>query len=323
MAPRAIAIGRFPYRTSPNSSPRVRKAGRTIVVPEREIRPGIRIAIVEDPDGNWVEFLQRPDDDRMQSGASNSRRWRNCRIALNENVHAQWRDAGSPVLPRDLGRMRGAARPFRLEMVETPEHRSRAGQTRDRRHLALRAVGADPRRIDRLRAGSTPIVVAAFDASARSPRRATSATRSRRWPAAVLAQRGFPVAAFVDVMAALPIDLDELYRIYIGKNVLNNFRQANGYKPAPTSRCGRAAKTTSTSSNSLGHWTTRRARSSTNCIGRSNRATSPARARKSRASRRRSRRIAPDPTPSNRRAHARCRARRGQRARADSGRCRC
>ena len=35
---------------------------------------------------------------------------------------------------------------------------------------------------------------------------------------------------FVDVMAALPIDLDELYRIYIGKNVLNNFRQANGYK---------------------------------------------------------------------------------------------
>jgi hypothetical protein len=45
-----------------------------------------------------------------------------------------------------------------------------------------------------------------------------------------LAQRGFPVAAFVDVMAALPIDLDELYRIYVGKNVLNVFRQANGYR---------------------------------------------------------------------------------------------
>ena len=45
-----------------------------------------------------------------------------------------------------------------------------------------------------------------------------------------LAQRGFPVAAFVDVMAALPIDLDELYRIYVGKNVLNVFRQANGYQ---------------------------------------------------------------------------------------------
>lgn len=34
------------------------KAGRKIPVPEREIRPGVRIAIVEDPDGNWVEFLQ-------------------------------------------------------------------------------------------------------------------------------------------------------------------------------------------------------------------------------------------------------------------------
>jgi catechol 2,3-dioxygenase-like lactoylglutathione lyase family enzyme len=33
-------------------------AGHTMVVREREIRPGVRIAIVADPDGNWVEFLQ-------------------------------------------------------------------------------------------------------------------------------------------------------------------------------------------------------------------------------------------------------------------------
>ena len=32
-------------------------AGRNVVVPVTELRPGIRIAIVEDPDGNWVEFL--------------------------------------------------------------------------------------------------------------------------------------------------------------------------------------------------------------------------------------------------------------------------
>jgi catechol 2,3-dioxygenase-like lactoylglutathione lyase family enzyme len=32
-------------------------AGRTVVVPIREIRPGVTIAIVEDPDGNWVEFV--------------------------------------------------------------------------------------------------------------------------------------------------------------------------------------------------------------------------------------------------------------------------
>ena len=33
-------------------------AGHRITVKEREIRPGVRIAMVADPDGNWVEFLQ-------------------------------------------------------------------------------------------------------------------------------------------------------------------------------------------------------------------------------------------------------------------------
>jgi len=31
--------------------------GHMIVVKERELRPGVRIGIVADPDGNWVEFL--------------------------------------------------------------------------------------------------------------------------------------------------------------------------------------------------------------------------------------------------------------------------
>lgn len=36
-----------------------RRAGSTVVVEPREARPGIRIAIVTDPDGNLVEFLTR------------------------------------------------------------------------------------------------------------------------------------------------------------------------------------------------------------------------------------------------------------------------
>lgn len=32
--------------------------GYTVPVAAREIRPGVRIAMVEDPDGNWVEFLE-------------------------------------------------------------------------------------------------------------------------------------------------------------------------------------------------------------------------------------------------------------------------
>ena len=37
---------------------RIVAAGYQVVVPAREIRPGISIAIVADPDGNWVEFLE-------------------------------------------------------------------------------------------------------------------------------------------------------------------------------------------------------------------------------------------------------------------------
>ena len=32
--------------------------GYKVTVEPREIRPGVRIAMVEDPDGNWVEFLE-------------------------------------------------------------------------------------------------------------------------------------------------------------------------------------------------------------------------------------------------------------------------
>ncbi len=34
-------------------------AGYKIAVPVSEFRPGTTIAIVEDPDGNWVEFVKR------------------------------------------------------------------------------------------------------------------------------------------------------------------------------------------------------------------------------------------------------------------------
>jgi predicted enzyme related to lactoylglutathione lyase len=33
-------------------------AGAKIVVPVKVVRPGITIAIIADPDGNWVELLQ-------------------------------------------------------------------------------------------------------------------------------------------------------------------------------------------------------------------------------------------------------------------------
>ena len=36
----------------------VAAAGHKVIRPRTEIRPGVAIAIVEDPDGNWVEFLE-------------------------------------------------------------------------------------------------------------------------------------------------------------------------------------------------------------------------------------------------------------------------
>jgi glyoxylase I family protein len=34
-------------------------AGHKVAVPVTVIRPGVRISMVEDPDGNWVEFLEQ------------------------------------------------------------------------------------------------------------------------------------------------------------------------------------------------------------------------------------------------------------------------
>jgi len=36
-----------------------REAGYQVVVPVKEFRPGVSISIIEDPDGNWVEIVQR------------------------------------------------------------------------------------------------------------------------------------------------------------------------------------------------------------------------------------------------------------------------
>ena len=36
---------------------RCAEAGRRVVIAPRDIRAGVRISIVEDPDGNWLEFL--------------------------------------------------------------------------------------------------------------------------------------------------------------------------------------------------------------------------------------------------------------------------
>jgi dimeric dUTPase (all-alpha-NTP-PPase superfamily) len=45
-----------------------------------------------------------------------------------------------------------------------------------------------------------------------------------------LGQKSFSPRCFWDLMAAAEMDFEHLYRSYVGKNVLNFFRQDNGYK---------------------------------------------------------------------------------------------
>lgn len=45
-----------------------------------------------------------------------------------------------------------------------------------------------------------------------------------------LVAKAFPLDEFVATLRALPMSYAELFSLYMGKNVLNRFRQANGYK---------------------------------------------------------------------------------------------
>lgn len=63
-----------------------------------------------------------------------------------------------------------------------------------------------------------------------SPGRMQFPAAVERMAEASLANRGFDVAAFIDLMNALPLGFDELFEIYVGKNVLNAFRQRHGYR---------------------------------------------------------------------------------------------
>ncbi|MDH3644826.1 MAG: dUTP diphosphatase [Gammaproteobacteria bacterium] len=45
-----------------------------------------------------------------------------------------------------------------------------------------------------------------------------------------LTQRAFVMEPFAAVLEALPMPFTELFELYVGKNVLNNFRQDHGYK---------------------------------------------------------------------------------------------
>ena len=68
------------------------------------------------------------------------------------------------------------------------------------------------------------------DLSASSDASLTLLEASEALASACITSESFSISAFLDLMQASSLSFDQLYRMYVGKNVLNFFRQDHGYK---------------------------------------------------------------------------------------------
>lgn len=142
----------------------------------------------------------------------------------NRQVHADWRDQGYEYY-----------RAVWIECAELLDHIGWKWWRRQQRDLEqvrleivdiwhfglsdlLRANAVNDALADRMASRAGPVEGADF--------RAAVEMLAQR----ALENRRFDIDAFIDVMNALPMGLDELHDIYVGKNVLNAFRQDHGYR---------------------------------------------------------------------------------------------
>ena len=142
----------------------------------------------------------------------------------NREVHAQWREQGYEY--------------YRAVWIECAELLDHFGwkwwkhHANDFEQVRLEIVDiwhfglSDLIRTDAVDDALADRVTAISDPSGNTDFRSAVETLAQ----ATLDARAFDVDAFVAVMNALPMTLDDLHDIYIGKNVLNSFRQAHGYK---------------------------------------------------------------------------------------------
>jgi dimeric dUTPase (all-alpha-NTP-PPase superfamily) len=74
-------------------------------------------------------------------------------------------------------------------------------------------------------------VAARIEAELRAPRQCRDLRAAIETMAqSTIAQRSMHFSDFANILALLEMDFDQLYRMYVGKNVLNFFRQDHGYK---------------------------------------------------------------------------------------------
>ncbi len=171
------------------------------------------------------EAVER-DETRSAAVASMVETMARMQDSHNAKVHPQWRDQGYEN--------------YRAVWVECAELLDHFGwkwwkkQDADLDQVKLEVVDIWHFGLsDMIRAGSldqaAPALLAADDAEAAPD--AADFRAAVEWLAQeALSCRAFVMAPFVRVLQTLPLSVDELFRLYVGKNVLNDFRQAHGYK---------------------------------------------------------------------------------------------
>lgn len=145
----------------------------------------------------------------------------------NQQVHPQWETQGYDYY-----------RAIWVECAELLDHYGwkwwkhqtpDIGQSRlelvDIWHFGLSELIRDQVPLAEILAGFAPLAEGAGGADAAEFRAAVEALAGK-----TLVTKSFPQREFVAALATLPMSYQELFELYIGKNVLNRFRQSNGYK---------------------------------------------------------------------------------------------
>lgn len=148
--------------------------------------------------------------------------------AINTQVHVDWRGRGNPWY-----------RAIWVECAELLDHygwKWWKGQEPDLDQVRLELVDIWHFGLSTLLARDLPAeaIATEFAAALAQPTPCGDGEVFRRaveqFAARTLAAQDFDLPGFAVLMLVIEFDFDELYRRYVGKNVLNRFRQDHGYR---------------------------------------------------------------------------------------------
>ena len=144
----------------------------------------------------------------------------------NKKVHADWRTQGYDYY-----------RAIWTECAELMDHygwKWWKKQERDIEQVKLEIIDiwhfglSDLMRSNRLEIGIKALEDLRVEGDQSDPSQFRSAVE--RLAELTLVHRSFPMDSFCDLLKTCQMSVEELFKLYVGKNVLNDFRQDHGYK---------------------------------------------------------------------------------------------